>query len=232
MARDFEDHCWKDIVSPEILKIYQHYRRDVSVGARPALLAIDLYNLVYRGGDKPPHEISDEFPSTCGEFAWAAVEPTKRLFTAARAAGLPVFYTTAETGPGRVLATNRQVGLADASDDYGIFEAFAPEDGDTMVVKERASAFYGTPLVAHLTKLGIDSLIVCGESTSGCVRASTVDGYSNGYHMTVVEECVFDRSELSHKVNLFDLHHKYADVMGIDEVAAHLEVLAKRQSAA
>ncbi len=232
MARDFEDHCWKDIVSPKILKIYEHYRRDVYVGSRPALLAIDLYNLVYRGGDKPPHEISGEFPSTCGEYAWTAIEPTKRLFAAARAAGLPVFYTTAEIGQSRVVATNRQVGLPDDDDAFGIFEAFAPEDGDTMIVKERASAFYGTPLVPHLTKLGIDSLIVCGESTSGCVRASTVDGYSNGYHMTVVEECVFDRSELSHKVNLFDLHHKYADVMGIDEVAAHLETLAKRQSAA
>ena len=232
MARDFEDHCWNDIVSPEILKIYEHYRRDLYVGARPALLAIDLYNLVYRGGDKPPHEISDQFPSTCGEYAWASIEPTKRLFVAARAAGLPIFYTTAALGPGTVLATNRQVGLASNQDDYGIYEAFAPEDDDTMVVKERASAFYGTPLVAYLTKLGIDSLIVCGESTSGCVRASTVDGYSNGYHMTVVEECVYDRSELSHKVNLFDLHHKYADVMGIDEVAAHLVALAKRQSAA
>ncbi len=232
MARDFEDHCWNDIVGPEILKIYEHYRRDLYVGARPALLAIDLYNLVYRGGDKPPHEISDAFPSTCGEYAWAAVEPTKRLFAAARSAGLPVFYTTAEIGSGRVVATNRQVGLAGDDDAFAIFEAFAPEDGDTMIVKERASAFYGTPLVAHLTKLGIDSLIVCGESTSGCVRASTVDGYSNGYHMTVVEECVYDRSELSHKVNLFDLHHKYADVMGIDEVEAHLETLAKRRSAA
>ena len=232
MARDFEDHCWKDIVSPEILKIYEHYRRDVFVGARPALLAIDLYNLVYRGGDKPPHEISGEFPSTCGEYAWTAIEPTKRLFAAARAAGLQVFYTSAEIGPGKVHATNRQTGLADGDDAFEIFEAFAPQDGDTVMIKERASGFYGTPLVAHLTKLGIDSLIVCGESTSGCVRASTVDGYSNGYHMTVVEECVFDRSELSHKVNLFDLHHKYADVMGIDEVAAHLEALAKRRSAA
>ncbi len=235
MERDFEDHCWKDIVGPEILKIYEHYRRDVYVGARPAVLAIDLYNLVYRGGDRPSHEISDEFPSACGAYAWAAIAPTERLFAAARTAGLPVFYTTAEAGPGRVRATNRRVGLVadDAADDaFDIFEAFAPRDGDRVIVKERASGFYGTALVAHLTRLGIDSLIVCGESTSGCVRASTVDGYSNGYHMTVVEECVFDRSELSHKVNLFDLHHKYADVMGIDEVVAHLETLAKRRSAA
>jgi nicotinamidase-related amidase len=232
MARDFEDHCWKDIVSPEILIIYEHYRRDVFVGARPAVLAIDLYNLVYRGGDKPPHEISGEFPSTCGEYAWAAIEPTKRLFAAARAANLPIFYTTAALGPGRIVATNRQASLDGDDDTYDIFEAFTPQPDDMVIVKERASGFYGTALVAYLTKLGIDSLIVCGESTSGCVRASTVDGYSNGYHMTVVEECVFDRSELSHKVNLFDLHHKYADVMGIDEVAAHLETLAKRQSAA
>jgi nicotinamidase-related amidase len=233
MARDFEDHCWKDIVSPEVLKIYEHYRRDVYVGARPALLAIDLYNLVYRGGDRPPHEISDEFPSTCGAYAWAAIEPTKRLFAAARAAKLPIFYTTAGIGQGRVVATNRQVGVDDGADDsFDLFEAVATQPDDMVVVKERASGFYGTALVAYLTRLGIDSLIVCGESTSGCVRASTVDGYSNGYHMTVVEECVFDRSELSHKVNLFDLHHKYADVMGIDEVVAHLEEMAEGRNAA
>ena len=87
-----------------------------------------------------------------------------------------------------------------------------------VIFKERASGFFGTPLVAHLTQLGVDSLIVCGESTSGCVRASCVDGYSLGYHVSIVEECVFDRSILSHKVNLFDLHHKYSDVMKLDEV--------------
>ena len=87
-----------------------------------------------------------------------------------------------------------------------------------VIFKERASGFFGTPLVAHLTQLGCDSLIVCGESTSGCVRASCVDGYSLGYHVSVVEECVFDRSPLSHKVNLFDMHHKYTDVMKLEEV--------------
>ena len=65
------------------------------------------------------------------------------------------------------------------------------------------------------------SLIVCGESTSGCVRASVVDAYSSGFHVSIVEECTYDRAELTHKVNLFDLHHKYADVMHLDEVVAH-----------
>jgi nicotinamidase-related amidase len=96
-----------------------------------------------------------------------------------------------------------------------------------VLFKQRASAFFGTPLVAHLTQLGIDTIIVCGESTSGCVRASTVDGYSYGYHMVMAEECCFDRSDISHKVNLFDLHHKYADVMRTDEICA---TLARRRA--
>jgi len=78
--------------------------------------------------------------------------------------------------------------------------------------------------------MGIDSLIVCGESTSGCVRASVVDAYSYGFHAVVVEECCFDRSILSHKVCLFDLHHKYADVMHLDEVKKHLSLEPVRQA--
>ncbi|MBT6284364.1 MAG: isochorismatase family protein [Rhodospirillaceae bacterium] len=222
MARDFEDHCWRDIVSDEILRVYEPYHRDIYVGERPALLAIDLYNLVYRGGAKEPHEIIGDYPSTCGKYAWDAVEPTKALFAAARKAGIPVLYTTAPMTLD-VVATNRQAGLASSNEDYEIFEAFAPQEGDIMIVKERASAFYGTPILPELNRLGIKSLIVCGESTSGCVRASTVDAYSAGYHVTLAEECVFDRSLLSHKVNLFDLHHKYADVLGVDEIVAHLE---------
>ena len=73
-------------------------------------------------------------------------------------------------------------------------------------------------------------MIVCGESTSGCVRASSVDAYSNGFHVVVVEECCFDRSILSHKVNLFDLHHKYTDVMHVDEVVSHLNGLSVKKA--
>jgi nicotinamidase-related amidase len=220
MARGFEDHCWKDVVSREALEIYRAYEREIYVGERPALLAIDLYNLVYEGGPRPVHEIVREHPSTCGEYAWAAIEPTRRLFAAARAAGLPVFYSTSEAAP--VQATERRVNRLDERA-WEIREEFAPQKGDIVVRKQRASVFYGTPLIAHLNKLGVRSLIVCGESTSGCVRASVVDAYSNGYHTVVVEECTFDRHLLSHKVNLFDLHHKYADVMHVDEVVAHLQ---------
>ncbi|NBP73358.1 MAG: isochorismatase family protein [Alphaproteobacteria bacterium] len=143
--------------------------------------------------------------------------------SACRTAGLPIIYLTGSTRKGRVRSTNRQSGYDVGDDMMDIHPAFAPQDGDIVIRKERASAFHSTPLVAQLTRLGVNSLIVCGESTSGCVRASVVDAYSYGYHATVAEECVFDRSEISHKINLFDMHHKYADVMILDDIVAHLE---------
>ena len=226
MAWEFEDHCWNDVYSSEDLELYKHYDRDMYIGERPALLAIDLYNLAYAGGSKPVHEVAQEYPSSCGEYAWNAIGSTKKLFALARARGFPVFYTTGEdrpeARPNLIKATNRRPGKS-IDNPSGIFEAYTPQPEDTVVYKQRASAFYGTSLVAHLTQLKIDTIIVCGESTSGCVRASVLDAYSNGFHVVIVEECAFDRSLLSHKVNLFDMHHKYADVMHIDEIAEHLE---------
>ena len=222
----FEDHCWKDIVTPEILETYKPYHRETYIGQRPALLAIDLYNLVYEGGPKQPHELVKDHKSSCRIYAYAAIKPTQELFALARSLKIPIFYTTSETRkeakPDTVTATNRERVKID-SKAFEIREEFKPEAGDVIIYKERASGFFGTPLVAHLTQQGIDSLIVCGESTSGCVRASCVDGYSLGYHVSLVEECVFDRSPLSHKVNLFDLHHKYSDVMKLEEVRESLK---------
>ena len=116
-------------------------------------------------------------------------------------------------------------GSGSDEDDFQIYKAFKPREDDLVIVKERASGFYGTPLLVELNRLGVKSLIVCGESTSGCVRASVVDAYSAGYHVCIAEECVYDRSILSHKVSLFDLHHKYADVLNVSDVLAHLKQL-------
>ena len=201
-------HCWDDVISAEAREMYRAYEREHRVGERPALLAIDLYNLVYE----------KDHPSSCGEFAWAAVEPTRRLLAAARAAAIPVIYSTRDPDM-RVASTHRRRAPV-GPDAYEIKTEFAPQPGDIVVRKQRASVFFGTPLVAHLNQLGVRSLIVCGESTSGCVRASVVDAYSNGYQTVVVEECTFDRHLLSHKVNLFDMHHKYAGVMHLEEVLA------------
>jgi nicotinamidase-related amidase len=226
MIDAFEDHCWKDVIPDDVLKLYSHYKRDLYLGPKPALLAIDLYELAYQGGPHPVSEVAKDFPSSCGIHAWTAIPATVRLFNAARHLGLPIFYTTGDdrkyAKPTRFTVTNRRSSM-DGVDVFKIRPEWAPQDGDVVITKQRASGFYGTALSAHLVALGVDTVIVCGESTSGCVRASTVDGYSNGFHMVVAEECCFDRSLLSHKVNLFDIHHKYADVMHVDEIIAELQ---------
>jgi len=224
----FEDHCWKDVISEADIKLYAGWRRETFVGPRPALLAIDLYDLVYRGGAHSPYELNDEYPGSCGIYAHQAIEPTQRLFAAARGAGLPVFYCTQDIRPNNrppgAVSTRRQRPTP-GGNPYAIYHAFPPQPSDIVIYKQRASAFQGTPLLSHLALLGVRSLIVCGESTSGCVRASVVDAYSSGFHVTIVEECTYDRALLTHKVNLFDMHHKYADVMHLDEVVARVEGL-------
>ena len=210
----FNDHCWKDVVPESDLNLYSGWRRETFVGPWPALLAIDLYDLVYRGGPLPPAEINERYPNTCGLFAHRAIAPTKKLIAAARSAGIPIFFCTQETRPNNRPSGARSTRgkLKPAADGYAIYREFTVEPEDILILKQRASIFQGTPLFSHLSLLGVQSLIVCGESTSGCVRASVVDGYSSGFHVSVVEECTYDRAELTHKVNLFDMHHKYADV--------------------
>src|SRR6266852_2711825 len=161
MARDFEDHCWKDVIDADTIEI----------------------------------------------------------------------YTTRHVDTGGVQSTNRTMGRQ-RDGIYDIKAELEPLPGELVIYKGRASGFFGTPLIAHLQQQRINSLIICGESTSGCVRASTVDAFSYGLHNVVVEECTYDRSMISHKVNLFDLHHKYADVMHIEEVLAHFESLSRSRNAA
>ena len=225
MVDPFEDHCWKDVVSEQTFEVYKHYQRETFIGARPAVLAIDLYNLVFGGGPLPVHEVVKEFPSSCGTYAYETVKPIQELLALARSCRIPIIYTTNEMpkegAPKVVQPTKRRLSTPEGA--FNIWEEFKPEPGDLIIYKQRASAFFGTPLIAHLIQQDINSLIVCGETTSGCVRASVVDAYSHGFHTVVVEECCFDRSLLSHKINLFDLHHKYADVMHLEEVKRHLQ---------
>ncbi|MFB5189826.1 isochorismatase family protein [Alicyclobacillus fastidiosus] len=214
--RDFEDYCWRTVVPQETLDIYKAYHRELYIGSRPALLVIDLYNCVFPPGPLPLSETVRLHSSSCGANASNAIQPIRDLLAFARERQIPIFHTT--SGARRsgqqehVRATNRN-STEFSVFDYDFYPAFQPQDREQIIYKDRASAFFGTPLIAHLTHLGINTVIVCGESTSGCVRATVVDGYSFGFHMVVFEETVFDRSTLSHQINLFDLHHKYADVL-------------------
>ncbi len=222
-----ERHCWDDVIDDDTRTTYAAYERERWIGPRPAVLAIDLYNVVFEGGARPVPELVAKHPSACGTDAWNAIAPTQRLLAAARERGLPVIYSTGETRPdaGTAVHATRRGGRTNSAHDYAFKEELAPLEGDLVVRKQRASAFFGTPLVANLVQRGVDTVVVCGETTSGCVRASAVDAYSYGFHVVLVEECCFDRSALSHKVNLFDLHQKYADVMHLEEVERLLRSL-------
>jgi len=232
---EFEDHCWADVIPPEDIELYATYRRETFVGPRPALLLIDLYNIVYRGGARSPYELEKQYPNSCGIYAHQAIAPTKKLLEAARQAEIPIFFCTKDVAsnakPANTVSTKRTQHPI-MPGDYDIYPEFQVRPSDVVIRKQRASMFHGTPLLSHLNLLGVRSVIICGEATSGCVRASVIDAFSSGLHVTVVEECTFDRAELTHKVNLFDMHHKYADVLHVDEVVTHLHGLSSLGDAA
>ena len=218
-------HCWDDVIGADERLIAGRYETQRPLGTRPALLMIDCYAKVF--GDRPRSlaDAIDEWPATCGLNAWDALPFMETLLNAARAAGIPVIHTTGEARPGSRLGAATQRARVAGEDDvvgYEFMPSLAPVEGELVARKARASAFFGTPVTTWLRQVDADTLIVAGESTSGCVRASVVDAYSHGLKVAVVEEATFDRSLLSHKVNLFDMHLKYASVLHLDEVLHHL----------
>lgn len=216
---DFEDHCWKDVVSAETLKVYEAYQRETVINGNVTLLAVDLFASVFPSGPIPVIEAIKENPRSCGIHAWEAQSVIGRLLDVVRAANRPIIYST-DVAAGDRHATNRRVGpTGTAVDpaDFQIAAQFKPMPEDLIIRKQRASVFFETDLLQALKDRSTDTLVLCGETTSGCVRATAVDAYSNGFHVVIIEDGVFDRSLLSHQINLFDLHHKYADVMNLDE---------------
>ena len=105
-----------------------------------------------------------------------------------------------------------------------------PLQGEFIVRKARASAFFGTHLITYLVNKGVDCLFVTGTSTCGCVRGTVLDGYSYGFPVFLVEECVFDRSRTSHLVNLFEMNSKYATVISLADALGYVEGLGGKQS--
>ena len=217
-------HCWDDVIGPDERLIASRYDTRRPLGTRPALLMIDCYAKVFGDRPQPLAEAIDTWPATCGPNAWAALPSLEKLLGAAREHGFPVVHTTGEARPGSRLGAATQRARVEGEDDlagYEFLPSLAPADGELVARKSRASAFFGTPVSTWLRQLDVDTLLVAGESTSGCVRASVVDAYSLGLKVTVVEEAVFDRSTLSHKVNLFDMNLKYASVRHLDEVLSY-----------
>lgn len=211
------------------LEIVKH--KSIGFGKRPALLLIDLYRWVFGDKPEPILEAVKRWPGSCGLAAWNALPRIQKLLAKARAVQMPIIHITGLDGAGvEPWSFRREKGATSDPEmrerrlhRFDIIDELQPRPGETVLRKASPSAFWGTPLVGHLNCLDIDTIITCGESTSGCVRASVVDGCTNRFRMIVAEECVFDRHEAAHAINLFDMHRKYADVLSLDEILAYMD---------
>jgi maleamate amidohydrolase len=206
-------------------------------GKNPALLVIDDYYSVLGLERVPFFESIKKWPGSTGLEGWDAIDKTVELVRHARDNDIQVIYVHGmEKGfvPWGRRAKNERLSHLSSEERAKanqIVDEIAPLDGDLVLQKAAASAFQGTPLVFHLNYHGIDTVIACGETTSGCVRASVVDGATYRFAMGVVEECCFDRTEASHYINLFDLNQKYADVISIPEAATYFEGISAAKAA-
>jgi nicotinamidase-related amidase len=203
----------------EARQIYAKARlgESVTMGSRPVVLVVD-----FSCGFTDPE-------CALGSDLTPQVEATSRLLDAAREKGLPVIFTTIGFEPslkdgGLWLQKVPSLGDLQLGGHWvEIDPRLAPRPDETVIVKKGASAFFGTNLAAILISQGIDSTILCGATTSGCVRATAIDLLQYGYPTLVPRECVGDRAQAPHDANMFDIQAKYADVVSLDEALAYLE---------
>ncbi len=224
---------WSDILTETDRQVIVRggYGKTRGLGRAPALILIDCqYNHV--GADKPIVEQLAEYPAGGGAAAWAAVRRLVEVRQAARAAGVPVAYTRyCYTSRGArydafALKRGNLERFIDGAPGTRIVTELTPSDDELVIDKTTASALFGTPLAQYLVRLGVDSVLIGGVSTSGCVRATCIDAVSYGFNAAVLEDGVADRIEVSHKASLLDLWMKYADVMTCHEVVEYLRELA------
>lgn len=201
------------------------FGKTLTPGQRPALLVIDFVR-AYLVKDSPLYAGVEQARADC-----------EVLLRAARAAGIPVIHTNVVYQPG-----GRDGGVffrkvpalrcfeAGAHPDLAAFaEGLEPIPGETVISKQYASAFFATSLASTLTALGVDTVLIAGLSTSGCVRASAVDCCQHGFIPVVVREAVGDRAPGPHESNLFDLQAKYAEVASLAEACDYLGRVSKEQ---
>ncbi len=195
-------------------------------GQRPAIVVVDLTN-----------GFTDPAAPTGSDLS-EVVAATNELIAAGRPAGVPVVFTTiaftpAEADGDAVAWLTKAPGmraLREGSAAVALDPRLPVDPRDHLITKKGASAFFGTGLAALLTGLRVDTVLLCGATTSGCVRASAVDAVQSGFGVLVPRQCVGDRAQGPHEANLFDIQAKYGDVVELDDAVGYLAGL--RDSAA
>ncbi len=192
------------------------FRARLGFGERPAVIVVDVCE-AYLDPTSPLYAAVED-----------VVEAVGRVVDAARLAAIPVIFTRVVYQPGGAdggifYRKVPSLKIFEAGSPAGEFpDRVRPRDGDVVVLKQYASAFFGTSLAATLTAKAVDTTIITGLTTSGCVRATALDAMQSGFIPIVVRDAVGDRDERPHEASLFDLDNKYADVVDIDEVLRFL----------
>jgi maleamate amidohydrolase len=204
-------------------------------GKRPALLVIDVNYAFCGDKSEPILESIKRWRNSCGEESWPAVAAIKSLIDKSHEKGIPVIYTTGirrsdnwDSGSWswkNSRSSEKAVVPVSNIDGNQIVDEIAPAEQDIVIYKQKPSGFFGTNLTSYLTLLGCDSVIVTGTTTSGCVRATVLDAFSQNYRVALAEEGCFDRSQASHAINLCDMNAKYADVVKTAEVLTFFDTL-------
>lgn len=217
---------WDDYLAPEDKVNSAVWGKRGGFGDRPALLIVDTMNAF----------VDPRYPLGLGEPGAACVRRISELRDAAREARIPVLYSKgkpaadpAELGRWKFEPKPRDPQLPEPTD---IVPELEPARGEMVVSKRRPSAFFGTELTSLLIYHGIDTVILTGLVTSGCIRATAIDAFSQNFRVVVPQECVADRAKAPHAINLFDIHMKYGDVVETDEVFTYLDRSARDGRAA
>jgi nicotinamidase-related amidase len=225
---------WDGLLTADEQKVFEAFTWTKPLGKRPAVLVVDVnYAFV---GLKPENIVDSvaDYRTSCGERGWQGVANIAVLLEAARQQGAPVIYTTlinSDRHGARWAArarTEASLSLLTADElehqriGNRIVDEIAPRAGDIVIEKRGASGFFGTPLTSYLNELDVDTVIVTGTTTSGCVRATVVDAACSNYYVGVVEECCFDRFDVSHRVSLMDMHAKYGQVLSLTAAREYL----------
>lgn len=199
----------------------------LGLGDAPALVVVDFMNAF----TDPALPFGTQLDSE--------VEQTLRLLDAARAADVPVLFTCAaydspDLSDAGLWATKvpASATLRAGTTEVALDDRLGRQPEEPLLVKKYASAFFGTDLATRLTTLRVDTLLIAGCSTSGCVRASAVDALQHGFRPIVIRDAVGDRNRAAHAQSLFDLEAKYADVVDADHAIAHLGALNAATSTA
>jgi nicotinamidase-related amidase len=220
---------WMKVIPAEEFATYTRagFGGQADFGKRPALIVVDVTMGFCGSKGLSLEEAIAEFTPACGPAAWEAMPRIARLIRVARTAGMPIVFTRSALAdvPYTGKATKSKRKTAVIAERFNAFpDEVAPLDGEWVLHKTKASGFFSTPLTSYLVAQGVDTTIICGTTTSGCVRATTVDSFSHGYRTVVVDDCCFDRSSFAHAANLFDMSAKYGSVVSVADLEQRFAV--------